>query len=142
MPRGKVWTERRRCAKIERRVSNKIMSISNFIIYFITGGLFTTIIVALEDSNYRVLSGLATLIPVFTLVAYIFIGESKGGAAVGQHAWFVLVGTIVSWVPYMLAVAYLSPRIGAYKAILAGLAVFFILALLYIAAVSRLKLFQ
>lgn len=118
------------------------MSISNFIIYFITGGLFTTIIVALEDSNYRVLSGLATLIPVFTLVAYIFIGESKGGAAVGQHAWFVLVGTIVSWVPYMLAVAYLSPRIGAYKAILAGLAVFFILALLYIAAVSRLKLFQ
>lgn len=39
----------------------------NIIIYFITGSLFTTIIVALEESNNRILFGLATLIPVFTL---------------------------------------------------------------------------
>ncbi len=118
------------------------MKVFNLIIYFITGGLFTTIIVALEESNQRVLSGLATLIPVFTLVAYVFIGESKGGVAVGQHAWFVFFGTIISWVPYMLAVAYLSTRIGPHKAILAGLAIFFVLALLYITVVSRFKLFQ
>ncbi|MFA6227797.1 MAG: GlpM family protein [Patescibacteria group bacterium] len=118
------------------------MGYANLLIYFITGGLFTTLIVVLEESNHRLLSGLATLIPVFTLVAYIFIGESKGGAAVGQHAWFVLVGTIVSWIPYMLAVAYLSPKIGAHRAIISGLVIFFILALLYIAVVSRFKLFQ
>ena len=34
----------------------------------------------------RTLSELATLIPVFTLVAYFFIGQTKGGQAVGQHA--------------------------------------------------------
>jgi len=118
------------------------MKIFNLIIYFITGGLFTTIIVALEECNQRILSGLATLIPVFTLIAYIFIGESRGGEAVGQHAWFVLLGTLISWVPYMLTVAYLSPRIGPHKAILAGLAIFFILALLYIVVVRRFKLFQ
>ena len=118
------------------------MKILNFIIYFITGGLFTTIIVALEESNHRMLSGFATLMPIFTLVAYVFIGQSRGGAAVGQHAWFVLFGTLISWVPYMLAVAYLSPRIGPHKAILAGLGIFFILALLYIIAVGRFKLFQ
>jgi uncharacterized membrane protein (GlpM family) len=118
------------------------MKISNLIIYFITGGLFTAIIVVLEESNQRMLSGFATLIPVFTLVAYVFIGESRGGGAVGRHAWFVLFGTLISWVPYMLAVAYFSPRIGPHKAILAGLGVFFILALLYIAIVSRFKLFQ
>lgn len=114
------------------------MSVSNLIIYFVTGGLVTTIIVALEQTGKRTLSELATLIPVFTLVAYFFIGQTKGGQAVGQHAKFVLVGTLVSWVPYMLVVAYLAPKIGPNRAILAGLAVFFVLALVYIGVASRL----
>jgi len=114
----------------------------NFIIYFLTGGLFTTFIVALEQSGQRTLSGLATLIPIFTLVAYFFIGQSKGGVAVGQHAKWVLVGTLVSWVPYMLTVAFLAPRIGSQKAIIIGLIVFFVLALIYILIANRLGLFQ
>ena len=113
------------------------MSISNLIIYFVTGGLVTTIIVVLEQSGRRTLSELATLIPVFTLVAYFFIGQTKGGQAVGQHARFVLVGTLISWVPYMLVVAYLAPKVGSNKAILAGLAVFFVLALVYIWVANR-----
>ena len=118
------------------------MNWRNWIIYFITGGLFTTLIVALEESGHRLWSGLATLVPVFTLVAYIFIGESRGGLAVGQHAWFVLIGTLVSWVPYMIAVAYLSPRLGTTKALLAALSIFFAAALIYLAIVNRYKLFQ
>jgi len=118
------------------------MNISSLITYFITGGLFVTLIVALEESGQRTLSGLATLIPVFTLVAYFFIGDTEGGRAVSQHAKWVLVGTLVSWVPYMLAVAYLSPKIGAHNAIIAGLAIFFVLALIYIAIASHFKLFQ
>lgn len=118
------------------------MNITSAITYFIVGGLFTTLIVVLEESNHRAFSGLATLIPVFTLVAYFFIGNSQGGAAVGKHAWFVLIGTLVSWVPYMLAVALLSPKIGPNKAIIAGLVIFFVLALLYIGVVARFKLFQ
>ena len=114
----------------------------NFIIYFLTGGLFTTVIVALEQSGQRTLSGLATLIPIFTLVAYFFIGQSKGGVAVGQHAKWVLVGTLVSWVPYMLTVAFLAPRIGSQKAIIIGLIVFFVLALIYILIANRLGRFQ
>jgi len=118
------------------------MNISNLIIYFITGGLVTTIIVVLERSGQRTLSGLAALIPVFTLVAYFFIGQTEGGKAVGQHAKFVLVGTLISWVPYMLVIAYLSPKIGPNKAILAGLSVFFVLALLYIAVANRFGFFE
>jgi uncharacterized membrane protein (GlpM family) len=113
------------------------MKISNLIIYFVTGGLITTIIVVLEGIGQRTLSELATLIPVFTLVAYFFIGQTKGGQAVGQHAKFVLVGTLISWVPYMLAVAYLAPRIGPNKAILVGLAVFFLLAFIYITVANH-----
>jgi uncharacterized membrane protein (GlpM family) len=118
------------------------MNFTSIAIYFITGGLFTTLIVVLEESNQRTLSALATLMPVFTLVAYFFIGQSDGGVAVGKHAWFVLVGTIISWVPYMVVVALLAPKIGAHKAILVGLGTFFILALIYIAVVGRFKLFQ
>ena len=118
------------------------MRLSNYAIYFVTGGLFTTVIVALEESGHRTLSGLATLMPVFTLVAYFFIGENAGGTAVGQHAKWVLVGTLVSWVPYMLAVAYFGPRIGARSAILAGLGIFVVFAVSYVAIANRLNLFQ
>jgi uncharacterized membrane protein (GlpM family) len=118
------------------------MKLSSLIIYFLTGGIFTTLIVVLEENNQPLLSGLATLIPVFTLVAYLFIGQTQGGDAVSRHAWFVLIGTIISWIPYMIAVAYLSPKIGSSKAILIGLTVFFILAILYISLVARFKLFQ
>jgi len=118
------------------------MKFSSLLTYFVTGGVFTTLIVMLEASGHRTLSGLATLVPVFTLVAYYFIGETSGGVVVGQHAKWVLTGTLVSWVPYMLVVAYLAPRVGSQKAILAGLTVFFVLALSYIGVADRLKLFQ
>lgn len=118
------------------------MKLSSLFLYFITGGLFTTIIVTLEENGQRTLSGLATLVPVFTLVAYLFIGQTAGANAVSQHAKWVLAGTLVSWVPYMLAIVYLAPKVGAHKAIIASLAIFFIMALAYIEIVNRFKLFQ
>ncbi len=118
------------------------MKPSSLIIYFLTGGLFTTVIVVLEESGQRTLSGLVTLVPVFTLVAYFFIGQTAGDTAVSQHAKWVLAGTLVTWVPYMLAVAYLAPKIGSQKAILTGLATFFVLAFTYVAIANRLRLFQ
>lgn len=114
----------------------------NIIIYFITGGLFTTLIVFLEESGFRLLSGLMALIPVFTLISYIFIGQSQGGLAVSQHAKFVLSGTIISWIPYMIAVIYLAPKIGPHKAIAIGMIVFFILAITFLAITSHYNLFQ
>jgi uncharacterized membrane protein (GlpM family) len=118
------------------------MNIYNLLIYFFTGGLVTTIIVMLEEKGQTTLSELATLIPVFTLVAYFFIGQTQGGKAVGQHAKFVLIGTLISWVPYMLVIAYLAPKIGPNKAILIGIAVFFVLAFIYIVIANRFGLFK
>jgi uncharacterized membrane protein (GlpM family) len=113
-----------------------------YLLYFFIGGAVTTVIVALEENGSRLLSGFATLIPVFTLVAYFFIGESRGGLAVSQHAWFVLIGTIVSWIPYMLVVALLASRIGSQKAIVIGLGVFFLCAFAYLAVIDRYGLFR
>ncbi len=118
------------------------MTLKEFFLYFITGGIFTVIIVALEESGFRLWSGLATLMPVFTLVSYFFIGNASGGLAVSQHSKFVLIGTLVSWVPYMMTIAILAPKIGSNKAIVWGLVVFFVLALIFLTVVDKLHLFQ
>ncbi len=114
----------------------------NILIYFITGGTITTLIVLLEQSGLRTLSGLAALAPVFTLVSYIFIGQTRGGIAVSQHSQFVLWGTIVSWIPYMITIAYLSPRIGPVKSIAAAMAVFIVLAVAFLFVSNRYNLFR
>ncbi|HJV32455.1 MAG TPA: GlpM family protein [Patescibacteria group bacterium] len=108
-----------------------------YFLYFVVGGIVTTLIVALEQSGMRLLSGLAALFPVFTLTAYLFIGQTRGGAEVAQHSWLVLFGTLAAWVPYMIAVALLAPRFGTAKAIPAGLAVFIVCATAYLLAVQR-----
>lgn len=116
--------------------------IRNYALYFLVGGIVTTLIVTLEQSGHRLLSGLAALCPVFTLSAYIFIGETRGGAAVGSHSWLVLIGTLVSWVPYMITIAVLAPRIGSSRAIPVGLGVFLLFALPYLGLVEKYRWFR
>ena len=79
------------------------MNLGGMIFTFMVGGSVTALIVGLEESGRRTWSGLAALVPVFTIVSYFFIGASKDAMAVSQHSKFVLVGTLVSWVPYMAA---------------------------------------
>ena len=114
-----------------------IMDIKSSVIYFLTGGIVTLLIVALEESGFSTWSGIAALMPVFTLVSYIFIGGNKGGIAVSEHAKFVLLGTILSWIPYMLAVIYLAPQIGAYKSIAVGMVIFIVCALIFVLIANR-----
>ena len=111
--------------------------------FFLVGGAYTCLIVALQRSNHELVSAFATLVPVFTVVAYLFLGLSADtlGAAIARHAWTVLVGTLVAWAPYMVVVATLAPRVGGAKAVPAGLAVFTVLALAYVAVVKRYRPF-
>ncbi len=114
----------------------------NILVYFLAGGVVTTAIVLLEESGLRLLSGLATLIPVFTLIAYLFIGQSQGGTALSEHAKLVLIGTLVAWVPYMLVVIWLAPRWNTYETIGAGLAVFFVFAIIFLLLTQHFGWFQ
>ncbi len=118
------------------------MTIKNILYNFVIGGTLTSLIVVLENSGHRNLSGFVTLVPVFTLVSYFFIGESHGGLAVSEHSKFVLVGTLVSWVPYMLAIAFLAPKLGANKAIGIGLGIFFVFAGAFVGLAGLNKWFQ
>lgn len=114
----------------------------NIIVYFLAGGTVTTAIVLLEESGYRLLSGLATLVPVFTLIAYFFIGETRGGKALSEHAELVLVGTLAAWVPYMLTVIVMAPHFSTYKTIGVGLLVFFVCAVSFLLLTGRYGWFR
>lgn len=118
------------------------MTLTSFATSFIVGGLVTALIVGLEESGLRTWSGLAALVPVFTVVSYFFIGAIKDSHTVSQHSKFVLYGTLVSWVPYMLVIAYTAPRLGTTRAIGLGLSVFLLLALLFVWGTQRYRLFQ
>ena len=114
----------------------------NLVIYFVAGGVVTSLIVWLEESGYRLLSGFATHMPVFTLIAYFFIGQTAGGTALSKHAELVLVGTLVAWVPYMLAVIWLAPHEGTYKTVGIALGVFFVLAIAFLLLTQHYGWFQ
>ncbi|MCX6123814.1 MAG: hypothetical protein NTV34_03580 [Proteobacteria bacterium] len=118
------------------------MTLSGVLLCFLLGGAATAIVASLEAGNHRTLSGFAALVPVITMVSYLFIGASKNSFAVSQHAKFVLFGTLFSWVPYMLVIAYASTHIGANKAIGLGSLVFLATALIFIWAVQRYQFFQ
>ena len=107
------------------------MAWTRYLLYFITGGLITTAIIALEESGMTLLSRLAALFPVFTWVAYFFIGQFGTAQQVADHAKFVLIGTIVSWIPYMLSIIYFAPKLGVYKAVAIAISVFVFVALTF-----------
>ena len=123
-------------------MKERTMNLETTIIAFVVGGTVTALISALEMSGYRIWSGLAALVPVFTLVSYVIIGLSKDGQAVSQHAKFVLTGTILTWIPYMLAIILLAPRIGPIRAVEIGLGIFFALAGVFVVGVEKLNLFR
>jgi uncharacterized membrane protein (GlpM family) len=103
-----------------------------YIFSFIVGGLVTTAIVYFEASGFPLLSRLAALVPVFTWLAYLLMGDISGPKEISSHALFVLLGTLVAWVPYMFTIYFMAPRIGSVKAILLGILVFLILATIFI----------
>lgn len=114
----------------------------NIVLYFLTGGIVTTAIVLLEESGGRTLSALAAIIPIFTLIAYLFIGQSQGGVALSENAKLTLVGTAIAWVPYMLIIIRFAPQWGTYKTIGVALAVFFVLAIAFLLLTQHFGWFQ
>ncbi len=103
-----------------------------YIYSFILGGVITTAIVYFEASGMTLVSRLAALFPVFTWLSYLFIGELQGPQAVSRHSLFVLLGTIVAWLPYMVIIWLLAPRIGSGKAIGVAILAFLVLATVFV----------
>ena len=108
-----------------------------YIFAFLAGGFITVLIVYFEAGGFPIFSHLAALFPVFTWLSYLFIGELSGSEAVSRHALFVLLGTIVAWLPYMFVIYYFAPKIGTTKAVILGMIVFVLLATMFISVYKK-----
>ena len=102
-----------------------------YLFSFIIGGIITTSIVFLENIGLPLASKIATLLPVYTWLSYVFFGLEKKEGFVVESAKFTTWGTIFVWIPYMLVIIFLTPRIGVYYSIFAALAVFIVLAVIF-----------
>lgn len=93
-----------------------------------------TLIVFFEEKiKNPLVAGIFVLVPIFTWLSYLFFGlDENGPKEVAYNTKFVIIGTLIAWVPYMLTMHFLATRIGVYKAILAGVIVFLILASIYV----------
>lgn len=107
-------------------------TILNYLFSFLVGGTVTLIIVYGEASNSPLLSRIAALFPVFTWISYFFLSSMVSQTKLEKHVLFVLLGTLIAWVPYMLVFYFLIPKIGPNKALLSAMICFFILAFIFI----------
>ncbi|MDE1919771.1 MAG: hypothetical protein KGH56_03745 [Patescibacteria group bacterium] len=108
-----------------------------YIIAFFAGGLATVMVTAFELSGFPILSRLAALFPIVTWVSYLFIGYLDSAETVSKSAHFVMLGTLVAWMPYIFIIYYFSPRIGVGRSIAFAIAVFLFLAFIFSAVYNK-----
>lgn len=108
-----------------------------YIFAFLVGGIITTAIIFFESAGFPLLSRLAALFPIFTWLSYLFIGSLKGAKEVASHSMFVLLGTVFCWIPYMLLIYFLAPKLGTNYSVLIAIAAFIILAIIFISVYNR-----
>ena len=104
----------------------------DYFLYFITGGAIVTAVIWLARAGYPFLSGIALVFPSVTLVSFYFVGKSSGWEAVALSAKSTLYATFFVWMPYIITIAYLTPKFGVNKTLAIGTMVFFILAFVWI----------
>ncbi|RZN41092.1 MAG: hypothetical protein EFT35_02375 [Methanophagales archaeon ANME-1-THS] len=98
-----------------------------YLVYFLVGGAVVTAISVLAEKGHPLLAGVVTLFPSITLVSFYFIGKSTGNEAVAATAKSCFIALSV-WIPYILTIIWLSPRIGTNKALVIGVLIFIVLA--------------
>ena len=98
-----------------------------YVLYFLVGGFVVTLMSVLAERGHPLLAGIVAIFPGITLVSFYFIGQVAGDVAVARTAKACLL-SIPIWIPYAVAIVWLSPRIGTNKALLIGVLIFTVLA--------------
>lgn len=103
-----------------------------YLLYFLMGGITVTLVVLFAEMGRPFLSGLAIVFPAVTVISFYFIGRAAGPESVAMTARSALYTSAVVWVPYILTVIYLAPRVGVNRALLMGVAVFLVVGSIWV----------
>jgi len=116
------------------------MDVISIILYFLAGGLTVSVSILLANSGNTMLSGLAMMFPSVTVVSYYFIGKSLGSEVATASIKSTIAGALIVWLPYMMVMLYLTPKMGLNKAMLFGILTFLIIGAVWITINSKYKL--
>ncbi len=103
-----------------------------YVLYFMMGGTIVSLVVWFAKQGHPLLSGVALVFPSVTLVSMYFVGRAAGSNAVSATAKAAIFSTFFVWIPYISTVAFLSPRLGVNRALVAGFMVFLVLASVWV----------
>ncbi len=116
------------------------MELFSILLYFLAGGLTVSAGVLLGNSANSALSGLALMFPSVTVVSYYFIGKSMGTEIATASIKSTIATALIAWLPYMLVLLYLTPKMGVNKAMFFGVLTFLIIGTTWLTINSRYKL--
>ena len=115
------------------------MDLFSIMLYFLAGGLTVSAGVLLANSGNSSLSGLALMFPSVTAVSLYFIGKSMGSQVATASIKSTIATAIIAWLPYMLVMLYLTPKMGLNKAMFFGILTFLIIGAVWITVNSKYK---
>ena len=101
-------------------------------LYFLAGGLTVSAGILLANSGNSLLSGLALMFPSVTAVSFYFIGKSMSSEVATASMKSTLASAFIAWLPYMLVLLYLTPKLGLNKAMFFGISTFLIIGAAWI----------
>lgn len=103
-----------------------------YLLYFLVGGSVITFSALLAEMGYPFLGGLLMVLPNISLVGFYFINKIAGGSAVLIAVKSSLLGTIFVWPLYMISLLYFIPKYGVNRALLLGLMVSLVFAIVFV----------
>lgn len=115
------------------------MDLYSIALYFLAGGLTVSAGVLLANSGNSLLSGLALMFPSVTVVSYYFIGKSMGSDVAITSMKSTIASALITWLPYMLVLLYLTPKMGLNKALFFGILTFLIIGAVWISINSKYR---
>ena len=115
------------------------MDLFSIALYFLAGGLTVCGGVLLANSGNPMLSGLALMFPSVTVVSYYFISKSVSSEVVTASMKSTIASALIAWLPYMLVMLYLTPKMGLNKAMFFGILTFLIIGAVWITVNSKYK---
>lgn len=108
------------------------MVILKYILCFLVSGVVITSAVILSEIGNPFLAALIMVLPNMSLIAFYFINKSSGLSVTLTAIKSSLLGTLMVWSVYMLALLYFAPKVGVNKALIYSLLVSIVVGFVFI----------
>jgi len=100
------------------------MDIKLLPLYFLLGGTLVTLVSYFGAQGRGILAAFIALLPTITVITLCTIYLGSGVDAATSYFKGLLILIPVSWLPYVIAVIYLLPRLGLVPALSIGISLY------------------